>query len=99
MTNSSSIDLSKCKLVNHLWPQFVERLGIAKAHIAIGQAFDLQRMQGEKGTLPVLLIETCGLALFSIDALHSQTGLVCHGQGMVLIISTKEKLIQLLKES
>ena len=69
-----------------------------KAKYAVAQALDLQRMHGFNGTVPVLLAETCGLALVKVDLLRSQIGLPCHGEGMVLILSTREKVVQLLQE-
>ena len=77
----------------------IESLGMGKADSAISQAIDLQHMHGNQLTVPALLFETCGIALVNIAMLSQQTGLVCHGQGMILIISTREKLIQLLKIS
>ncbi len=99
MSNTPPIDIdfAGCSPVNHLWPQLVERLGIEKAKHAVFQALDLQRMHGIEGTLPVLLVETCGLALVRMDLLRNQIGLPCHGESMVLILSTKEKVVQLLQ--
>ncbi len=98
MSHSSSIDFSGCIHVNHLWPQLVERLGMEKAKQAVVQALDLQRMHGHCDTLPVLFAETCGLALVNIDLLRSQMGLLCYGDSLVLMLSTKQKAVQLLKE-
>ena len=98
MSNVFSIDLAKCSPVNHLWSQLVQRLGVEKAKYAVVQALDLQRMRGSEATLPVLLIETCGLALVRMDSLRNQIGFPCHGDGMVLILSIKEKAVQLLQE-
>ncbi len=93
-----NLELAECIPVNYLWPKFVEELGIDRAQKAVHQALDLQRMQGTLGTLPVLLFETCGLALARIDLIRKKTGLSCHSEGMVLILSTKESLFQLLRE-
>ncbi len=98
MTYSSSIDLAEYQPVNYLWPQLVEKLGIDKAQKAARQALDLQRMNGDIRTLPVLLFETCGLALVNIDLVRQNIGFSCHGEDMVLILSTQKNLVQLLRE-
>ncbi len=98
MNTTFSFDFSCCNPVNYLWPCLVERIGIEKAQQAVNQACDLQRMHGSQDTLPILISETCGLALVKIELLRFQTGLACHGQNMVLILSTKEKSVQLLQE-
>ena len=98
MIYSSTIDFAECQPVNYLWPRLVDRLGIDKSQKAARQALDLQRMTGDIGTLPVLLFETCGLALTSIDLIRKNTGFSCYGKDMVLILSTKGSLIQLLQE-
>ncbi len=86
----SQLDFAALDPVNHLWPAFVERLG--------RQALDLQGMRGHQGTLPVLFTETGGLALASTDLVREQTGLNAHGERMVLLLSTREQVIQLLQE-
>ncbi len=98
MGHSSFVDFAECSHVNHLWPQFVERLGMEKAKYAVVQALDLQRMHGDDRTLPVLLSETCGIALVSVELLRCQMGLACHGESLVLLLSTKQKVVQLLQE-
>ena len=90
-------DFAACLPVNHLWPAFVDRLGIDKAQRAVRQALDLQGMRGHDGTLPVLLTETCGLALARTDLVREQTGLNAHGERMVLLLSVREQTIQLLQ--
>jgi len=55
-------------------------------------------MQGHAGTLPVLLVETCGLALASSELLRHQTGFACHGDRMVLLLSRREEAVQLLHQ-
>ena len=75
MSNIVEIDFSSCKPVNYLWPQLVERLGVEVAHNAAQQAFDLQRINGKRETLPVLFAETCGIALIQIDLLRHSTGI------------------------
>ena len=84
--------------MNSLWPSFVQRLGLDKARQAVRQALDLQRMNGSTETLPVLFFETCGLALVNVTLMRQQTGFNLYDKNMILIISTKEKLLQLLKE-
>ena len=94
----SQLDFAALDPVNHLWPTFVERLGSDKAQRAVRQALDLQGMRGHQGTLPVLFTETGGLALASTDLVREQTGLNAHGERMVLLLSTREQVIQLLQE-
>lgn len=96
--SESSVDFVGYTPVNHLWPQLVERLGLDKAQRAVHQALDLQGMQGHAGTLPVLLVETCGLALASSELLRHQTGFACHGDCMVLLLSRREEAVQLLHQ-
>ena len=90
-------DFAACLPVNHLWPAFVDRLGVDKAQRAVRQALDLQGMRGHDGTLPVLFTETCGLALARTDLVREQTGLNAHGERMVLLLSVREQTIQLLQ--
>ena len=90
-------DFAACLPVNHLWPAFVDRLGVDRAQRAVRQALDLQRMRGHDGTLPVLFTETCGLALASTDLVREQTGLNAHGERMVLLLSVREQTVQLLQ--
>jgi hypothetical protein len=56
-------------------------------------------MSGQSGSLPVLFVETCGLALASSDLLREQTGLNGHGDRMVLLLSTREQSLQLLQQA
>ena len=98
LDNTFSLDLSRCEPVNELWPNFVAHLGIDKAQQAVKQAIDLQIMYGNEKTIPMLIIETCGIALVNTDLLHAQTGFACFEDRMVLIFSSKNKFIQLLYE-
>ena len=98
MKNTYSIDFSSCLPVNDLWPQIVHRFGIVNAQNAVRQALDLQLMQGGEETLPVLLSETCGIALTRIDSFYDQTGIFCSSYKMVLILSIRNKHLQLLRE-
>ena len=93
------LDFAALTPVNHLWPAFVERLGTDKAQRAVRQALDLQGMRGHDGTLPVLFVETGGLALASTDLVREQTGLNSHGERMVLLLSSREQVIQLLQQA
>ena len=95
----SPLDFAALSPVNDLWPAFVERLGMERAQRAVLQALDLQRMRGHGGTLPVLVTETCGLALASTDLVREQTGLNAHGERMVLLLSTQGQAIQLLQNA
>ena len=95
----SSLDFAALSPVNDLWPVFVERLGMERAQRAVLQALGLQRMRGHGGTLPVLVTETCGLALASTDLVREQTGLNAHGERMVLLLSTRDQVIQLLQHA
>ena len=70
-----------------------------RAPRAVLQALDLQRMRGHGSTLPVLVTETCGLALASTDLVREQTGLNAHGERMVLLLSTQDQAIQLLQHA
>ena len=63
MSNSSLFNLDECSLSNDLWPDFINKIGVFKASLAVRQALDLQRMQGNSSTLPVLIMETCGTCL------------------------------------
>ena len=84
---------------NHLWANLIERLGTDRACKAVNQALDLQRMNGNSPTLPVLLYETCGIALANIDLVRKKIGFSCYGKGMILILSTKDNLVQLLHQA
>ena len=77
----------------------MERLGTDKAQRAVRQALDLQGMHGSDGTLPVLFVETGGVALASTDLVREQTGLNSHGERMVLLLSSREQVIQLLQQA
>ncbi len=98
MTYLFSLELTDYTPVNHLWPQFVDKLGINRAQKAVRESFDLQRMYGSSLTLPVLLVETCGLALVRVDLVREKIGFSCHGEGMILLLSTKKSVVQLLHE-
>ena len=97
--SDTQLDFAALTPVNHLWPAFVERLGTDRAQRAVRQALDLQGMRGHDGTLPVLFIETGGLALASTALVREQTGLNAQGDRMVLLLSSREQMIQLLQHA
>ena len=98
MLDSFEINLSSFKLVNHLWPKLVARLGIDNAYSAVRQSLDLQAMNAGTSTLPVLISESCGIALTSLYSFQSQTGISCNGDKLVLILSIKTNSFQILNE-
>ena len=98
MIYSTSIDFTKFEPVNYLWPHLIDSLGLYKAQMAAHQALDLQRINGSHKTMPVLLFETCGLALGNVDLVQKNTGFSCHGEHLILILSTKDNLVQLLHQ-
>tara|TARA_B100001250_G_scaffold412363_2_gene443349 strand:- start:250 stop:549 length:300 start_codon:yes stop_codon:yes gene_type:complete len=99
MKNSSFLNFDKCLLSNDIWPHFINEIGIFKANLAVRQALDLQIMQGNKSTLPVLIIETCGTALVNSKIIKTHIGLSYVEQGMLLIYSNKINAIQLLRDN
>ena len=99
MTSLLDVNLSEFLPVNTLWPEIVEAIGLDKARNAIRQAFDVQRMNGTSLTIPVIFAETCGLALVNINALRSQTGFSFSGRNYILILSKREKTLQLICQS
>ena len=99
MKHPLSIQISNCNLSNDLWSTFINHMGLSKAKLAIRQSLDLQDMQGDISTLPVLILETCGSALVRTESLRSLTGLPSFGKGMVLIYSSKSNSVQLLREN
>ena len=99
MRNSSFLNFDDCKLSNDLWPYFINEIGINKAKSAVRQSLDLQTMQGNIYTVPVLLLETCGSALVSTQVIQSYIGLSCEGKGILLIYSRKLKSIQLIRDN
>ncbi len=98
MKNSTFLNFHKCELSNDLWPNFVSKIGFYKAKIAVRQSLDLQRMQGNCYTVPVLILETCGSALVNTQAIQNNIGLRCDVDGIVLIYSSKLYSFQLLKD-
>ncbi len=92
------LDLKNSESVNYLWAEFSSSLGIEKATQAVRQAIDLQVMNGSKETIPVLFLETCGIALTTLRLLRSQTGISLYGDKEVIIFSHKLKSFQILHE-
>ena len=99
MKNSLFIDFEKCFLSNDLWPDFINKIGILKAKSAVSQALDLQIMQGNASTLPVLILETCGVVLVNSQVVKTHIGLSYIEKGMLLIYSNKLRAIQLLMDN
>jgi len=94
----SDLDLASCAPVNHLWPELVEQLGLERSGRAAQQALDLQAMRGTASTLPVLLVETCGVALLERQQLRRASGLpLLEGPGLLLLLSSKRLELQLLQ--
>ena len=95
----SYLDFDKSILSNDLWPDFVNNIGMMKAKLAVSQSLDLQRMQGNSETLPVLILETCGTALVNYQVVKTLIGLSYVERGMILIYSNQLNAIQLLREN
>ena len=95
----AGLDLARFTPVNYLWPQLVERLGFERSSRAVRQALDLQAMRGDATTLPVLLLETCGMALIQAEALRGQLGLAGAAELQVLLVSQPSLRLQLLQSS
>ena len=92
------LDLAGCTPVNHLWGELVERLDLERSTRAAQQTLDLQAMRGSGSTLPVVLVETCGMALVERGALRRSTGLPWpEGPGAVLLISRPRQELQVLQ--
>ena len=94
----NSLDLSDCLLVNDLWAEFSETLGMQRAVQAVREALDLNHMTGGQGTIPILFMETCGIALTTFKILRNQTGLSFDGDNKVIIFSHRKKSFQVLSE-
>ena len=91
--------MDQCSLSNELWQNFINKIGLINAKLAVRQSLDLQRMQGSTLTLPVLILETCGTALLDSQAVKTYIGLSYLEPGMVLIFSNKLNAIQLLRDN
>ena len=99
MKNLIYFNFDDCKISNELWPDFVNKIGFFKARLAIRQSLDLQNMQGNCNTVPVLILETCGSALVSSHAIKTYIGLCAESQGLILIYSSRLNSIQLLRDN
>tara|TARA_B100000579_G_C22145124_1_gene538320 strand:- start:50 stop:349 length:300 start_codon:yes stop_codon:yes gene_type:complete len=99
MKKSYFFEFQKCFLSNELWPDFINKIGIFKAKIALSQALDLQKMHGTSATLPILILETCGAGLVNSEVIKTYIGLTYIEQGMILIYSHKLNSIQLLRDN
>ena len=97
MLHPFSIDISSYNASNNLWSDLIEKLGLERAYKAARQALDMQLMQGNPDTLPVLLFETCGLALINTDLVSSFLGIPVYSSSMLVILSRKSKSFQLLR--
>ncbi|MEY3768049.1 MAG: hypothetical protein RLZZ11_1119 [Cyanobacteriota bacterium] len=92
------LDLASCTPVNHLWPELVERLGLERSARAAQQALDLQGMRGSASTLPVLLVETCGVGLLERLELRQASGLPLASEpGLLVLLSRQRQELQLLQ--
>ena len=96
MTDFFLPNLLEYRISDHLLPELVDRIGCDKSNRAVSQALDLQKINGNLSTIPVLISETCGLCLTSIDIVKQQIGLRNTSERMVLIISLKRMLMQLI---
>jgi hypothetical protein len=95
---TSDLDLAAATPVNHLWPELVQRLGLERSAQAARQALDLQAMHGRSTTLPLLLVETCGMGLVDRAGLRASTGLpVPEGEGVLVLFSRSQLALQLLE--
>lgn len=93
----SEIDLAAASPVNDLWSALVATLGLERGARAARQALDLQAMHGTPSTLPLLLVETCGIALVQRQQLRAATGLpVADDPGVLLLFSCRQAALQLL---
>ncbi len=99
MKKTPFLNFDDSLISNSLWSSFINQIGLYKARLAVRQALDLQRMQGDINTLPVLILETCGSAVVSSEIIKTYIGLSCNDNGMLLIYSTKLNSIQLLKDN
>jgi hypothetical protein len=94
---TSDLDLAAATPVNHLWPELVERLGLERSARAARQALDLQAMHGRSGTLPLLLVETCGMGLVDRAGLRAATGLpLPESDGLLVLFSRSQLALQLI---
>ncbi len=96
MINYSFIDFQDCKLVNNLLNTLIGNIGFDKTKMAINQSIDLQRMHTSSYTIPVLIMETCGSALASLDNTLSEVVINSIHHNLVVILSSRNKEFQLI---
>ncbi len=96
---NQQLDLSEYKPVNFLWNKLCTEIGKDRALKAICQANDVLNMTAREEVLPVLFLETCGVALVNIQLIRKQTGLCIHGNKQILIVSNKTGSFQLIQNS
>lgn len=89
---ASDLDLAAATPVNDLWPSLVEGLGLERSARAVRQALDLQAMRGDGTTLPLLLVETCGIGLLERQRLRAATGLPLPEDGEVVLLFSRPRL-------
>tara|TARA_Y100001968_G_scaffold107610_1_gene97325 strand:- start:1127 stop:1420 length:294 start_codon:yes stop_codon:yes gene_type:complete len=94
-----NLNLSNFEPVNYLWTDLIKRLGFEKAELVIRQAIDVQNMRGERELLPILFVETGGIAFTTYEFLRQETGLSLSEYNKVLLYSLKGKAFQVLHET
>tara|TARA_Y100001968_G_C19447148_1_gene766060 strand:- start:3333 stop:3641 length:309 start_codon:yes stop_codon:yes gene_type:complete len=90
------IDLKNFQQVSNLLPGLISAFGIAKANKILSQSIDLQKMIGGNKTLPVLFVNTGGIALTSFNLLKKQLGISINGKKSILLIHPQNKSFQIL---
>ena len=92
------VNFSTSLPVNNLWQQLLKNFGSEKANKAIQEALDLKKMHGHQNSLPVLFVNTGGVALTSIQFFKSQTGIALYGNGEIVLFCSKTKSFQIMKQ-
>ena len=93
-----ALNLAEATPVNHLFDELVQQLGQEKAAQACRQALDLQAMRGSNQSLPLLMVETCGVGLVERPLLRAETGLpIPMEPGVVLLFSRPRQQMQLMR--
>jgi len=94
------IEISEFNLVDSLWSDLIENFGFSKAKLILSQAFDLQKMNGNKDkTIPIIFSGTGGLALISIEIIKKKAILNDLDSNKILIYNPKKNLYQILYET
>tara|TARA_B100000700_G_scaffold330840_1_gene459445 strand:- start:490 stop:786 length:297 start_codon:yes stop_codon:yes gene_type:complete len=96
MSIPNSFCFNDFEVSNFLWPIFVEQIGILKANQAVNQCLDLQLMSGNSHTIPVLILDTCGIALINSIYLTELSGIKKFSKETVFIVNNKEKKMQII---